>query len=224
MNATKAPQWEQTDDGVATVGVDGFHGRIDLADPAAGIGGPAHEGALLGVRVADSAGPGALEEVYTRGADLIATHAAADDWPFRTQLAWSVEPGTSPGVVLATLTLSLQTDLLDTRPKVDVVVSCASGWRCGATADGRRCAWSHDADTSRFVLVAPHASDLTEAALMATPADCRVRLTPPMLEKGVIRRCRVAAVLVESAPVDAARTAASETFEAFLRRPLPLTA
>lgn len=110
-------------------------GRIDLARPDEGLRlercqdrelGPLQ---LLGVvlpgaaRAAEPPSAESPADAYVRGADLIATYDPADERPFRTQVYWrSVESfAASSGIRAVELHVSVQTDLLDSRPEVRVV-------------------------------------------------------------------------------------------------------
>lgn len=155
-------------------------------------------------------------ETYIRGSDYVSTHEAVEDFPFRTQLLWSAECLEAGGVQV-TLTVSLQTDLLDTNPELKFTTdlpaaSQASAWQGEAVR--------FDGGDTPSVLVTPHPSDAIECEPQIEGTTGSVWLSPPFLEKGVIRRCRVAAVWLPGELDDAAIAA---TIEQFADTPLPLT-
>ncbi len=174
------------------------------------------EGQTLALRTPVGDLPDAFE-TYTRGGDLVSTHAATDAFPFRTQLQWSAELLTAGGVQV-TLTASLQTDLLDTQPEL-----CFATNLPGATSVS---AWQGEA--VRFdglgettLVVTPHPSDAIECEPQVDGTTGTVSLSPPFLEKGVIRRCRLAAIWLPGAADD---TTIAAAIERFANTPLPLTA
>lgn len=154
----------------------------------------------------------ASAESYVRGADHVSTHPATSDFPFRTQLYWSGK-SLSGGAVAATLAVSLQTDLLDTEPQLDLVTTLA-----GASPAVVKNGYATFAlPTGGVLVVTPYPSDAAECSLRREGDSLALRLAPPFLEKGVIRRVRVAAVVLPGA----------EALEAALADladdPLPLT-
>jgi hypothetical protein len=154
-------------------------------------------------------------ESYVRGADHVTTHAATEAFPFRTQLYWSGKP-LADGAVAATLSISLQTDLLDTRPDLSLHTSVA-----GATAR----LWKEDvcrleAADGVTIIVTAHPTDAEECLLDTSDGACRLRVSPPFLEKGVIRRIRLAAIVL---PGQASDEAIAAALADLADDPLPLT-
>ena len=99
-------------------------GSINLARPEQGLTGlAAIDGKLLGIRPAiDGADTLQLEDAYARGNDLVAHFKPTDSFPFRTEVYWRVEPTDSSASELRlSLIVSVQTDLLDTQPLLDIV-------------------------------------------------------------------------------------------------------
>lgn len=135
-------------------------------------------------------------ETYVRGDDFVSTHPATESFPFRTQLVWSALPAplAAPEGVIVTLTISLQTDLLDTAPRLALVSSV---------------------DGPMALVTDCHPTDAAEASVSAG----RLVFAPPFLEKGVIRRFR-AATVVSAEPHDALIEA---SLAWFADSPLPLT-
>lgn len=158
----------------------------------------------------------AASETYIRGADRCSTHPATDAFPFRTQLFWSAEAGEDDSVRV-TLTVSLQTDLLDTRPELTFATELAETAR---VESWRGEALRFDVADTPTLLLTPHPSDAIECEPRLDDRSGTLRLSPPFLEKGVIRRCRVAAIWL---PGDIDDTRIAEAIEHFGKTPLPLT-
>ena len=186
----------------ASVGLTGLSlGGVSLASSAA----------LFAVTT--PAGPlTTANEVYVRGSDHVSTHPPHDGFPFRTQLYWSAK-SVAGGGVAATLAVSLQTDLLDTRPELTLAVSLG----VEGSATGNACRFDLP---SSAVIVLPYPSDWEECVVTTGTQGCHLQLAPPFLEKGVIRRLRTAAIVL---PPDADDTAASAAIADLADDPLPLT-
>lgn len=154
-------------------------------------------------------------EWHARGDEFLSTHPPTEAHPFRTELRWSAQTVGEAGVVV-TLTVSLQTQLLDTRPVVDLLTPAG-----GSEAGFGQSAWRLNSPDPAQVVLAPHPSDAVEVSTQSDGDSTLLRLSPPFLEKGVIRRCRVAALFLPASAGPAQQNAA---FEAFAESPLPLTA
>ncbi|MGL4512573.1 MAG: hypothetical protein ACRCT8_05735 [Lacipirellulaceae bacterium] len=183
----------------AVLSLDGFSAELDAAAPQGGLGavtlgGVGTSGRLMrvahGVFAEELIAP--PSETYVRGDDYVSTHAATAAFPFRTQLYWSAEA--LGGAVIVTLTVSLQTDLLDTAPRVSLVSSI---------------------DGPLAVVGACHPTDAAET----TSGPARLVFEPPFLEKGVIRRFRAAAVLTNGQE----EGLVADALARFAAAPLPLT-
>ncbi len=117
-------------------------GEVDTSRPHSGLSALAFDsdhrlGLLLGViphgqwlSPSDTKGgdearswPLPLAETYVRGNDLVATYRASDNSPFSSQLYWRTATldGVEGVVASISLLVSLQTQLLDTRPQISVV-------------------------------------------------------------------------------------------------------
>lgn len=157
-------------------------------------------------------------EWYARGADHVSIHPPSDAFPFQTQLEWSATTLAGGGVAM-TLTVSLQTDLLDTRPRLffdTTPVGKGSAWEPGCEL-----VRVNEPGLGAAAFVCPHPSDASDCQLSEAGGACRVEFSPPFLEKGVIRRGRLAALLLPGEPDgDAVAAAVAE----FANQPLPLTA
>jgi hypothetical protein len=78
----------------------------------------------------------AVQEVFARGSDLAAIYAPCESFPFRSQAYWRLEshPTTANGadaIGAIELVASTQTDLLDSRPDIDVTsyLPVESAWQ-----------------------------------------------------------------------------------------------
>lgn len=159
-----------------------------------------------------AATPLVVEDTYARGDDFVVTNAATDGFPFRTQLYWSCRGAAAPGDARLMLTVSLQTDRLDTHPVLDLVFETDDAAR---SADGNALL----GDEGR-VAVAPLPVDRPECDLILDSARSIVRFAPPFLEKGVIRRARFA-LLASVKPFE--ESTVSDQLAELSGEPLPLT-
>jgi hypothetical protein len=158
-----------------------------------------------------------LAECYTRGNDLVATYMPADSFPFRTQLYWSWLPEAND-VLAIQLLVSVQTDLLDTHPIVNVggpTTRCSR--RQLEFADATVGELFTVGEGNHELLLAIHPTDATHGGRLLDNNWC---LFEHFLEKGVIRRARLLAALVDSANADVASRGVYETFR---DQELPLT-
>lgn len=182
--------------------------------------------------------PAKLVDSYTRGNDMVTTYAGADAWPFASQIYWSFE---SEDATALSLLVSIQTDRLDTHPRVFVrslvptdelllltvagdslvVDSHVEGVVCvdpGVTAccavwrlPGAELSYAEIMLTSDFRQLAFHRKGSSSS---------QWELFSEFLEKGVIRRARLHALFVPRAD-DVQRLA--EYCQAICKSPLPLT-
>ena len=135
-------------------------------------------------------------ELYQRGDDCISTHPASESFPYQTQLRWTVQPIAAEAGVMVTLTASLQTDLLDTRPMLGLISTLPIGVEdSGAELldEPGRLIYSGNEAAGWRCFEAIHPLDRSEFEAKREQGFSILKLSPPFLEKGVIRRCRVAA-------------------------------
>lgn len=190
--------------------------------------------------------PLAVDDFYIRGNDLVATYRPADAWPYAPQIYWQAQPATPTTVALASMSLlvSVQTQLLDTHPKIIVASAVPSDEFYYVSADeghaprierikgtlaygpsGRSCC------IVRRLLTAPLSyvefMPSTDFQILRCSAGPRGKafvqwdLFSEFLEKGVIRRARVhGALLPRANDVELA----IECCSLFEQSPLPLTA
>jgi hypothetical protein len=183
-------------------------------------------------------------EFYVRGDDLVASYEPATDWPFSPQLYWQAGPLRQLVGVRASLSLlvSVQTQLLDTCPRIGVASQLPPGevlLISSSETDGNRSEVITDRrDVQEPVEVSCVVVRLRECQItyveIAAPSDFHElhvraedsgasiewRLFSEFLEKGVIRRARVhAALLPRQSDIDLAVACC----EATKRLQLPLT-
>jgi hypothetical protein len=237
-------------------------GRIDTARPQLGIHDVRLRGSeqpelLLGVyrgnELATAEGftsgaaatwPLPLQEAYVRGADLVASYRPVAEWPFSPQLYWQANALRSVEGAIASVSLlvSVQTDLLETCPRIGVTSRLSRGesWLLSAkSGQGPRADWIDGERRmtpageicciiSRFEVL-PYTyveivlpGDFHEMRLRSSVGGITTewRLFAEFLEKGVIRRARVHAVLL---PREDDLELAAACCEAAERLELPLT-
>ena len=203
---------------------------------------------FLQLRVADLPDPlpaDGLLEAYVRGADLVANYATTAAAQFRPQIYWCCHRrSNSVGIELV---LSMQTDLLDSRPTLETSTDLPNGSILVASAS--------EPDQFREPSAIPDRSEansncpspalllfrFTESPVsyveMVYPTDqggfrlgsredvsqgwrCHFHLFDEPLEKGVIRRARVAGWFL---PREQDQLAATALFQDFLQASPPLT-
>jgi hypothetical protein len=209
---------------VAELNCGAFRARVDSSRPDAGLQDARYENhwvarAMMSARRADGeqakAWPLAPAETYVRGNDLVATYQPTSDWPFSPQLYWRAATLSEVDGVLASASLlvSVQTDLLDTCPRIAVGTQLSNGEVLVVSRNESRepkvdqingtqtisgtkqdyCILSRPADSAfSYVEVMPR-SDFHEIWLRcdSTGIAFEWRLFADFLEKGVIRRALV---------------------------------
>ncbi len=173
---------------------------------------------LLRVAALSSGGHGyALEDVYVRGRDMVATYAQTANSPLRTQVYWRIGqlPDVDGGIVLEAI-ISAQTQLLDSDPRMEISsVLVGRDWSllrgpaergdCESLAvDAQRpCRLDVPPDGAAVLLRSPEGActygqlipraDWVESRIVW---DAATAYFAARLEKGVLRRTRVAALLM----------------------------
>lgn len=191
--------------------------RFDLARPSAGVSveGPVKQPwQLMAIRPVP-AHACHIDDQFARGSDLMVRYNQSEQDQFAFQLDFRAVPESA--LVTAAcgfdLWLSVQTQLLDAHPTLDIDhPGAASGWT-GSTAI-QSCASSLG-----FAAILIHPSDLVQTELLA-PAAGQLRLFGNFMEKGVIRRGRLRCLVSPTPLTDAALQSA---YECFAESPLPLT-
>jgi hypothetical protein len=234
-------------------------GRVDVSHPELGlhsisVGTCTYTGRILCVRRSDDpsdghqqhqGAPWPFADAYVRGADLVASYAPTDGWPFSPQIYWRVNPSEA-AELLSTLSLlvSVQTHLLETWPRISIesdlhsaevlLVSAQAndGIDSNALSHGNHVFFP--TTSAGCILHRPAGSDFSYAEIMP-PSDFReMRLSwnadgschtawslfADFLEKGVIWRARLQSLLLPRGDdVELARACC----QAIDQRPLPLT-
>jgi len=237
MQSTQASPW-RLEGTVATLSAAGLSIAIDR--PAEGVRGvPGACGTVLGIEpVVEGSTALLLDQsttAYVRGDDLVAQYKPTRDFPFRSEIYWRWRTSPVPGLQLI---VSVETDLLDTQPELRITTQTGAATCQALAAEGDRLAANDSPETETIdaaLLQLPtgerwlemvHPSDRSEAGFsrMAEPAGDEAicwNLFAQFLEKGVIRRARLAASLLS--PSDNIATA-SASYANFASQPPPLTA
>jgi len=189
-----------------------------------------------------------LSDVYVRADDLVATYLPEPPLPYRPQIYWRANPHEEPRPALSSLSLlvSIQTDLLDTRPQLNVVTHLVAEQIVHLVVRDSECRTSM-LDGFRTHIVKPQvgmncvllrmANDQWSYAECVSTADFHeVWVSPPndqtrvakvewqlfndFLEKGVIRRAQVHMMLL---PRENDVQIVAERCRAIKEKPLPLT-
>jgi hypothetical protein len=195
----------------------------------------------------NDAWPGQPVDAYVRGNDLVASYAPTSDWPYSPQISWSVDTLASIEALLGSLSLviSVETQLLDTCPRFTLnsqlpadevlqVIPAASrnaravkiragGEQVVLPQAGPCCLlWRLRGENISYAEIMPP-SDFRQLAVRHDCGEAIARwdVFGDFLEKGVIRRARLAAVfLPRENDVELSAAYCRETE----RRPPPLTA
>lgn len=118
----------------------GFEAVVDVCQPQRGllrcaVDGNSTPGTFLSIardrrghsidhgRAESDGWPLSVCETYVRGGDLVATYSPVEDWPYAPQIYWRAGQLDAVENVRGSLALliSVQTDLLDTHPHINVV-------------------------------------------------------------------------------------------------------
>ncbi len=154
-----------------------------------------------------------LVECYSRDNDIVATYEPSSDFPFRSQVYWSVIE--QPEALALEMAISVQTDLLDTHPIVVVSGADAATARDTIAIDNHSLAKFGFAGTTSALLMTVHPTDV--AGHVA--GENQWSLFSHFLEKGVIRRARLFAALMPTGDL----AIAADLYRRFRDQPLPLT-
>ncbi len=223
------------DNTVAVISFGSTSLRVDLARPDLGLAFAGSE-ARLHFAAPDLRQLPALEEHYVRGTDLMASYPQVGNDPFGFHLELRVLD-TRPVPILQCI-VSVQTELLDCHPMVDIKVSGTCEARGGLEEESE---WvqpppSAPEGQSGGHLASPltlvRQSDDEVLTLMLPPRDwpvtgfrvsaehCQWRLFEEFLEKGVIRKARFWLALTDSATT---LEQVEDWYAELCRVPLPLT-
>lgn len=238
-------------DGVARLCAGELTARIDVAHPEFGLQDVRFhslriDGHLLNLSSggAAAAWPARVADAYIRGHDLVTSYVGDASWQFAPQVYWSVVPQPDRGGVRAALAVvvSVQTDLLDTHPRIDVesclpaddvllVSIIGDDLLVDSHVDGTQSidprasacgvVWRMKGAAVSYAELAP-TTDFRELAVerSSQALGARWQLFSDFLEKGVIRRARMQSLVV---PRENDVQLVAEQCQAVGRRPLPLT-
>jgi hypothetical protein len=180
-------------------------------------------------------------EVYQRLGDVVASYDASEARNIQSQIYWrAFRPFENQAAAGVEIVLSVQTHLLDSRPSLTCTSVLPLGEVLALTDAGRLEPIAIDGPQqlaiphAELLLVRPHGATYSYAEMVpaADFAGCqleprgmdRLRIArqffPERLEKGVIRRSRVAGLFLARAH-DVAL--ALDAYRALLAEPLPLT-
>lgn len=205
--------------------------HVDVKHPELGLQAISWRGRALSafqllrvVALTDGGQGSALEDVYVRGRDVVATYGQTACSPLRTQVYWRVSqlPDVDGAVVLEAI-VSAQTQLLDSDPRVEISsVLAGRDWHLlrgpAEYGDGeslaidpqRACRLDVPPEGVAVFLRTPDGActygqlipqtDWVDSRIVWDPARAATTLTvvyfAARLEKGVLRRTRIAALLV----------------------------
>lgn len=186
-----------------------------------------------------------LIETYLRGRDLIASYGPVDDWPYTPNIYWRADSLAAIDDVRASLLLliSVQTQLLDTNPQICVtseLESCEDLYFCWSAGEasevlprdrgdvidpqGTLCCVLRRLDNGlTYVEIVPTTDFRWARWSSDSPRRSQFswQLFSEFLEKGVIRRARIHAVIM---PQERDLELAAECCAWLEKVPLPLTA
>ena len=242
--------------GVGVLRVGALCGRVDVSHPELGV----HDARLSGrtladrllcvCRAADAAGeskpgwPLPIADAYVRGNDLVASYQPTNDWPYSPQIYWRANTLASIDGVIGSLSLlvSVQTNLLDTWPRIGVGsrLACNEALYVPPSREKNARAESLTRDRTidpsagdccivrrlaelplSYVEIMP-ASDFRKLDVCREGGGWRVRweVFGEFLEKGVIRRARLQSAFLRREDDLQIATACCEAME---QSSLPLT-
>ncbi len=230
--------------------VAGMATRVDVAHPEQGFLSSASNGRFMQLLPAEMGGASALKlaEAYVRGNDLVALYEPLAPHQVQPSVYWRARYDEGKQAVGVEMIVSMQTSLLDSNPETVVATGMPIGDVWGPAGEQAKSlnrleynefplALSGTNGTPQPSLVVYQARDTPFAYVeMVHPADfvatqvelnkwgeswATTRLFSERLEKGVIRRARIAGWHVPRKS-DVLNTAA-ELYAKFAAEPLPLT-
>jgi hypothetical protein len=224
--STSAMTWEFRD-GVATLAANDLLARVDVARPEAGCYDVRFRDETLNLAQWLAVSPAAksrvvVEDLFTRGGDLVATYAETPDWPLRWQVYWRVLSGEAIGPALAGLELivSAQTSMLDCSPALVAQTRLSGPSSLISREEGGIVSRLSAAELSYVELIHPADHQGTDIQSTGGQITLRHPLFLKSLEKGVILRARLRGLLVRASE---AETAADACARLFRDSPTPLT-
>jgi len=161
-------------------------------------------------------------DAYVRGHDLVVTYEQTTDRPIRTTLYWRALPDEVSADIALELVVSVQTSLLESRPALEVRSVAPAAELAPDYDQGDACLLRLPGG-KRSYFEALHPSAYAESNVEAGTAGVELRhrvFFPEDLEKGVILRARLRALLL---PRAGDSEAAARYHQSFLASPPPLT-
>ena len=247
MTAARSSPWTLLAE-TATLKTPGLEASLSVDLPAQGLASLRWQGKelstwrILQVLVPEIQSPQSLsvQESYVRGADLVASYRADEIGQRQPHIYWRFVEQASRGAAGVQMIVSSQTSLLDSDPQL-VCTSHFAGEEL-LSHDGQRSfqriqtSGQEDVAVSSAYLVRAAGADFSFlemihptdfAGAVVRPAggssgtwQSQFQLFPERLEKGVIRRARLAAWFV---PRSGDVETSSELFQQFVEEPPPLT-
>ncbi|MBX3421409.1 MAG: hypothetical protein KF752_07615 [Pirellulaceae bacterium] len=176
-----------------------------------------------------------VDELYERDCDLIARFRQADQDGYGFQVDWRLLPVAQPLYAAVEVWISIQTQLLDSSPSVEIVSQSSAGWKRwthGELAaqsgddeqlDSNSTAVLSSTDSQATWLWMIEPRDQVQVHWVSSPQESSQRgnLFGAFLEKGVIRRARMQ-LLVGSSKINHQDVA--QAYQRLAQRALPLTA
>jgi hypothetical protein len=169
-----------------------------------------------------------IQEAYVRQSDLIVKYAQSDCDAYGFQLDWRKRDCDLIDAIAIELWVSIQTNLLDTHPELDIASQVIGGhWKSYSLKelgeDGHGVGVFECPLGSGTALMMIQSSDVIQCHPTASTAgpNCSLKLFGQFLEKGVIRRARFFAIAARNTiNEDKLR----EIYLELTSSPLPLTA
>lgn len=221
-NESTQPFWN-IESHQAILSTDMLKATVDLRNPGCGLqtlrlAGKTVDGFALGASPngVQSIAREAIGDAFVRGNDLVVTYTQTDERPFALQVYWRVVRPSQGGVIVDTI-LSLQTDLLESFPEVEVTsnLPADSVWWLPDFCDGNVQRVAEQAELDRDTVVTrdllirfptcnfsyaqrthPDDRGRIQASRTSSGVTIASRLGGRFLEKGVIRRLLVRGVFV----------------------------
>jgi hypothetical protein len=239
--------WNTTNN-IATAQLGDYRIEVDAANPQRGVQWStdkklAFQGVTLQfVPPASAKGPLQLHDLYVRGCDLVASYDQIPGAEVQPQLYWRLLQHAALEAIGVEVLISMQTSLLHSDPKC-AIESALPGVRT-AVWDQASKLWRHSEENSNFHLqlarqsrgcvswFSPAKENYSYVEIVypddvvaqdLTLGRCQTAFFAEPLEKGVIRRGRVAGWLVPNARLMSGPTAALQLLDAAREEPLPLT-
>ena len=223
---TSVSPWELKG-GFARLALGDLSATLELSRPEAGCQDVQFRGEKLDLSQWLAVSPASqsrviVEDVFTRGGDLVATYAETPEWPIRWQVYWRVLLGEALGPALAGLELivSAQTSLLDCSPALVAQTRLSGPSSLISRDEGGIISRLSAAELSYLELIHPADHRGTDIQSTGEQVTLRHPLFLKSLEKGVILRARLRGLLVRAS---AAETAGDVCARLFRDSPTPLT-